>query len=343
MLSKCKEISTLKILFTFLSFLLFFISSAGAVSPKTDSKTLKAVSAWPKTVFEVKYNFLPTIDLIKERVARKYPGQVEIKYLGGDEVIPFRDQVAALKSGTIDMVFTHTGYYTSLIPVLHLINLSELTPREERERGFNEVMNEIHEKKGIHFLGRLGLNLGYGLYLRKPIDKADLKGLRIRVSPTHRKIVEYLGGEPAMIPPADIYIALQRGLLDGFMWPAGIIKEWGWQEHVRYILKPFFYNVTNVILVNLNTWKNLPKPLQELLTVSVADAADKFYKENRERSEKELREMHEKGIVKVISLPPAESKKYLEISRAVMLKLVKEAASEEEIKKVAEVLKITLD
>lgn len=42
-----------------------------------DKITIKAVSAWPKTVFEVQ-NFLQFLELVKAKVAAEAPGQLEI-------------------------------------------------------------------------------------------------------------------------------------------------------------------------------------------------------------------------------------------------------------------------
>jgi TRAP-type mannitol/chloroaromatic compound transport system substrate-binding protein len=74
--------------------------------------TIKAVTAWPKTVWEVG-NFMKFMDIVKERVAKEYPGQLEIQYAGGPEVIPNQEQVEAARMGVVDMVFTTDGYYVS--------------------------------------------------------------------------------------------------------------------------------------------------------------------------------------------------------------------------------------
>ncbi len=76
------------------------------------SKTIKlrAVSAWPKTVFEVQ-NFIKFLDLVKENVEKQYPGQLEIKYTGGPEVITNRAQVEALRNGSVYVIYIIDGYY----------------------------------------------------------------------------------------------------------------------------------------------------------------------------------------------------------------------------------------
>jgi TRAP-type C4-dicarboxylate transport system substrate-binding protein len=88
---------------------------------------LRAVTAWPKTVFEVQ-NFMKFLEMVKENVAKEYPGQLEIKYTGGPEVIPNREQVEALRNGLVDMVFTTDGYYVSAVPEVNALSLTQIKP-----------------------------------------------------------------------------------------------------------------------------------------------------------------------------------------------------------------------
>ena len=131
---------------------------------------------------------------------------------------------------------------------------------EERTKGAYKFMNDLHEKRGLFLLGRLGLGEKFHLYLKKPIESAvHLKGLNIRVSPMYLQLVKGLGGNPVVIPPTEVYVALERNVVDGFCWPAVGIRDWGWQKQVKYIVDPGFYQVPNPLVMNLNTWKKLPK------------------------------------------------------------------------------------
>ncbi|MFW6055624.1 MAG: TRAP transporter substrate-binding protein DctP, partial [Thermodesulfobacteriota bacterium] len=213
--------------------------------------TLKAVSAWPKTVYEVQ-NYMKLLDIIQDKVARQYPGELKIRYIGGPEVFPNREQVEAARNGLVDMVFTTVGYYVSAMPVVDGLNLTELKPWEEREQGVNAFLNNLHNKKvNCFYLGRMGTGLPFSLYLNEPIDTtADLKGLKIRCSPSHIPFLKKIGATPQVIPPPDVYTALERGVVDGFIWPSGLITDWGWHEVVEHIIRPPFYEAVNVVLVN---------------------------------------------------------------------------------------------
>ncbi len=221
-------------------FLVFIFTGAGDAA--STSIKLRAVTAWPKTVFEVQ-NFMKFLDMVKENVAKQYPGELEIKYTGGPEVIPNRDQVEALRNGIIDIVFTTDGYYTSALPEVNALSLTQIKPWEERSTGVNDFLNKGHEEKlNSFYLGRMGSGIPFTLYLNKPIATADFTGLKIRCSPTHINFLKKLGAQPLVIPPPDVYTALERGLADGFIWPAGLIRDWGWHEVTKYIVTTNFWH-----------------------------------------------------------------------------------------------------
>jgi TRAP-type C4-dicarboxylate transport system substrate-binding protein len=283
---------------------------------------IKAVSAWPQMVYEVQ-NFIKFLDIVKQNVAAQAPGQLEIKYLGGPEVIPNREQVEALRNGSVDMVFSTSGYYVSAVPVVDGLNLTEFTPWEERARGVNDFLNKIHNQKvNAEYMGRLGVDLPFMLFLNKPIAQiADLKGLKIRCSPTHIQFLKNVGAQPMVIPPPDVHTALERGVVDGFVWVAGLIRDWGWNEVVKYRVEPGFYMANNVVLINKEVWDKLPANLQKILQESEIMAEKAAVNRGKAHVAKENAIM-EKGGMQLIKLSPAESKKLKETAYEALWEVV---------------------
>jgi TRAP-type C4-dicarboxylate transport system substrate-binding protein len=270
--------------------------------------TIKAVTAWPKTVWEVG-NFMKFMDIVKERVAKEYPGQLEIQYAGGPEVIPNQEQVEAARMGVVDMVFTTDGYYVSAVPEVNALSVSMLNGWEERAKGVNALLDKIHQEKvNCVYLGRLGHNLPFTIYLTKPVKGLDdLKGLKIRCSPTLVGFLKKIGANPVVIPPPEVYTALERGVVDGFAWPAGLIRDWGWEKVVKCVVEPGVYNGANVVVINKNKWDEIPGSLQKLLTQAEDDAA-RFAKQRALNLIKNEEEALKKMGVQYVQLPPAQAK-----------------------------------
>ena len=279
---------------------------------KAEIVTLKAVTAWPKTASEFKA-FTTFTDLVEQMVAKKYPGELKIQYIGGPEAVKTPDQVQACQRGMVDMVFTTNAYYVSLLPEVDALKLSVFTPAEERTKGAWAYINQFHEKIGLYYVARLGLGTQFHLYLEKPIKTADLKGLNIRVSPMYLQMVKGLGGNPVVIPPTEVYSALERNVVDGYCWPSVGIRDWGWDKQTKYVVDPGFYQVPNPLLMNLNAWNKLPKKLQDLLTEAAAEAEKKVVADFDNLAKQERPILLKVGI-QVITLPPAESEKFLKVA-----------------------------
>ena len=296
--------------FTTLFTLAVFSMGSGPV--KAETITLKAVTGWPKTASEYKAFSIFT-DLVEQMVAKKAPGELKIQYIGGPEAVKSQDQAQACQRGMVDMIFTTNAYYVSVLPDVDALKLSLFTPAEERAKGAWAYMNQLHEKIGLYYLARLGLGTQFHLYLEKPIKTADLKGLNIRVSPMYLQMVKGLGGNPIVIPPTEVYSALERNVVDGYCWPSVGIRDWGWDKQTKYVVDPGFYQVPNPLVMNLNTWNKLPKKLQDLLTESATEAEKKVVADFDNLAKQERPILLKQGL-QVITLPPAESEKYLRVA-----------------------------
>jgi TRAP-type transport system periplasmic protein len=279
---------------------------AGAAEPIT----LKAVTAWPKPATDNKAFFTFT-DFIEQMVARRAPGELKINYIGGPEAVKTMDQVAAAQRGMVDMVFTTNAYYLSVLPEADAMKLSTMTPMEERASGATAYFNDLHEKRlGLRYQARLGLDLRFHLYLTKPIKSADLKGLNIRVSANQLQAIKTLGANPVVLPPTEVYVALERHVVDGYCWPSVGIRDWGWDKLTKFVVDPGFYNVPNPVLINLATWNKLPKKLQDIFNEAAIEGEKKAVAEFADLLKKERPILQKQGI-EVITLSPAESEKFL--------------------------------
>jgi TRAP-type C4-dicarboxylate transport system substrate-binding protein len=277
---------TLAVLMVF-SLALFPVSRAAAAKI-----TIKAISAWPKNEPAVADDYLGFIAHANKVLEQKFPGQIEIKYLGGPEVIPTKDQAEALRAGTVDMYFGTDAYYAGIAPSANASKLTQFTSWEERERGANKIFDEIHRKKlNATYLGRLGSEIMFQLYLNKKVATPDdLKGLRIRVSPMYIDFMHALSAAPVVT-----------------------IRPWGWQEVTKYVVGPTFYKVCHPLLVNVDKWNQIPADMQKaLMEVEMEEEhiiADRDMVKNK--NEKELLT---KAGLQFIEFSPSDSKRYYDLA-----------------------------
>ncbi len=283
--------------------------------------TIKAVSAWPKTTYETE-NFLKLLELVKAKVDKEAPGQFEIQFLGGPEVIPNMEQVEAARKGLVDLVSTTAGYYLSVVPEADAMTLTRIRSWEERAKGVNDLMNKIHQEKvNCFYLGRIGTDISFTLYLTKPIEGADFNGMSIRCAPTHVAALKKLNAKPVVIPPTEVYTALERGVVQGLIWPAGLIKDWGWDKVTKYRVDPGFYIGAMIILMNNDTWKKLPPNIQKIV-LEAEDEAERYAAERAQKRVKELADAMAKEGMKTIKLPDAEAKKLVDTAYSTLWEVV---------------------
>ena len=277
--------------------------------------TIKAISAWPKNEPSVADDYLGFIAHANKVLEQKFPGQIEIKYIGGAEVIPIPNQAEALRAGTVDMYFGTDAYYAGIAPAANASKLTLLASWEERARGVNAIFDEIHRLKlNSTYLGRLGSEVMFQMYLNKKVASPDdLKGLRIRVSPMYIDFMNALSVTPIETKPGDVYMALERGVVDGFCWPLFTIRPWGWQEVTKYVVGPGFYKVCHPLLVNLHKWNQIPPDIQKAI-MEVEMEEEHIIADRDMVKIKNEKELLKKAGLEFIEFSKSDTKKYFDLA-----------------------------
>ncbi|PHP27703.1 TRAP transporter substrate-binding protein [Limimaricola cinnabarinus] len=229
--------------------------------------TMNAVTLAPRQA-DISRGFAMFID----EVNAEFEGEFKINWRGGPEVMPPFGQAEAVRNGAMDITFTSPSYYSGLVPASSTMNLSFKDYDDIRGTGYYERMNELHAEQDLVFLGEVpATDLAFHVFLNTPIETLDdLDGLRIRVFPTLLPLVKALGGEPLVLPMGEIYTAMERGTIDGFM--RGTV---GWAEQfqgvVTHVVYPGVYRAGFPVLVNQNAWNELPEDLRSRITTFVRD------------------------------------------------------------------------
>ncbi len=286
---------------------------------------LKAITAFPKQHL----NNDP-VPLFIEAVNKRSGGRLKIEWLGGPEVMGAFDQVHAIKAGTIDMnLYYPWAYMKSLMPEAEAQGLSELSAWEERKSGLFELWTEIFAKRvNAKYLGRLHSDVTFHVFCNKKIEKIeDFKGLKIRVMPLYIPFLKALGASPVTMPPPEIYTAMERGVVEGFMWPRVGMISWGLQEVTKYMILPGVFQMEPATMINLDRWNKIPKDLQEIIMDEIQKYEYIGTIRNYKLVEKEER-IREKAGMKNIQLPPKDAEKFVHTAYEMTWQEVIKAAPE---------------
>jgi TRAP-type transport system periplasmic protein len=204
-------------------------------------------------------------------VNRNGAGKVEIVYKGSKEVVPTFDQPEALVRGVFDVWYGAPNYWAGVVPAGYITEMAKNDIPDNGPRSdLFAFMSKMYEAKGVRYLGHYSGDSTAGshyMYVQKPISKiGDLKGRKIRVPPLTRFFVKAVGAEPVTLPPGEVYVAVDRGTVDGFTWPYfDGFTNFGWHKITKYVIDAPLYRNGVGINMNLDKWNSLPKDVQDIM------------------------------------------------------------------------------
>ena len=294
-------------------FLLSFVLALTAIlASRADAQetTLRAVSfvrlddVWGKMFVE-----------FVRRVNDNGKGLVQIRMMGGPETINQFELGNAIKTGVVDIGMLPGGFYQSLFPAALSLSISGKSPAEQRQNGAWEQLNKLHNTQvNAQLLANYGYGVPFHIYTSKPIEKADFTGLKLRTVPIYRPFFEKIGATTLQTQHAELYTALERGVVDGYGWSLWGLKEQGFLPVTKFRIEPGFYSGNVSILVNLAKWQSLRPDQQAFLTKTAIDFERDFVKLAEQQTVEELQKQEGAGV-KVIKLAPAEADRFAAAAR----------------------------
>ena len=245
----------------------FIATSLVATPALADVVKIDAVTLAPKPVYINK-----PFKMFVDEVNTKFAGEVEINWRGGPEIMPPFKQAEGVRNGSVDMTYTSPSYYQGLVPTSGTMNLSYKTYAEIAATNYHERMTELHAEKDLIFLGEIpATQLNFVIYMAKEVSGLeDLKGKRIRVFPTLLPIVKALGAEPIVMGMGDIFTAMERGTIDGYM-QGPLAQAQQFEGLVKTVIFPGVYRAGFPVLINKKTWGKMSTDLQQRLTTFLRD------------------------------------------------------------------------
>ena len=268
--------------------------------------TLRLVSA-----FAENSTYAKRLETWVQRANKDGKGVLQINYIGGPKAIPTFEVGNAVRTGVVDMAMSTGAFYTNVMPEADALKLTRIFVAEQRKNGAFDYINKVWNEKGnMQYVARMVENQPFHIYLTKKIDKPDLSGLKIRITPVYRDFFQALGAQVITTPPGEVYTALERGVVDGYGWPIGGIFDLNWQEKTKFRVDPGFYDAEVSLIVNLDRWKKLtPKQRDYLNKQALAlEAENTFW---AKFTQDEVRKQAAAGI-QTIRFEGAQAKQFVE-------------------------------
>jgi len=140
----------------------------------------------------------------------------------------------------------------------------------------------------------------------KPISKmADYRGLKLRSSGRSLSVaMESWGAKSVVMSSADVYMALQRGTIDGANSGLTTFRSRKWFEVINHVQLLWELVASLDIIANLKWWNGLSPDLQKIIEESLRSSAIWSWDEAMKEVDDDIKFLTEKGL-KIVDLKKA--------------------------------------
>ncbi len=256
-----------------------------------------------------------TIKRFGDLVEQRTNGRIKFQYFFGGSLIAKPQYVEAVAKGIADISTGPVSFITGKIPELSIFEVYgsyKLDKHLEMQEAVEPTLKELFEQKGVHhvMLQLTGSTIfpHKTKFLKKP---EEWKGQKMRLAGRWQSTlgVKWGAGTVFMVP-GDLYVALQKGVIDGYMLIYDIVYGLKLFEVSPYIMDSGFSNNIENVTMNLKKWNALTQTDQGIFNQAVKEVKPWNYHETLKYYEVIKKDMISKGA-KLYYLTPEEKSLYL--------------------------------
>jgi C4-dicarboxylate-binding protein DctP len=217
----------------------------------------------------------------KELAEKKLAGKVEVQVFPNSQLFGDGKEMEALLLGDVQIIAPSLSKFSKYTPTLQVFDLPFLFTDLAAVDRFQaspegQALLTSMTKKGITGLGYLHNGMKQ-LSANKPLNQpGDAKGLKFRIqaSDVLEATFKAVGSNPQKLAFAEVYQALQTGVVDGAENPWSNIYSKKFHEVQGYIMDSNHGVLDYMVVTNTKWWDGLPadvrKGLNEAMNESIA-------------------------------------------------------------------------
>lgn len=240
-----------------------------------------------------------------EKLAEISQGRMRVDIYPGGQLGGERELIELLQIGSLAMTKVSTAPMESFVPEMVIFGIPYVFRDDDhRWRVLNSAVGQrlLLAGETVFLRGLCFYDAGSrSFYVKdKPIETpADLSGLKIRVmkSITSVKMIQALGGSSTPIPWAELYTALQQGVVDGAENNPPSFHLSRHYEVCRYYSLDEHTSIPDILLISTTVWNSLTPQEQRWLQQAVDESVVHQRRLWTEACEEALRTVQEAGVV----------------------------------------------
>jgi TRAP-type mannitol/chloroaromatic compound transport system substrate-binding protein len=242
-------------------------------------------------------------------IERMSAGKFEIKFFEPGALIPPLECFDAVSKGSIESCWTTPGYDTGKYPSLAFFTTVPFGPSFGEFLawkwfgGGNALRDEIYAKHGMVARDVFCIGPETSGWFRNEVKSVeDLKGMKMRFFGLGAQVMAKLGVSVQLLAAADIYPALERGVIDAteFSMPAMDVKL-GFHQIAKYNYFPGWHQQVSCshLLMNKAAWDKLPDAYKAMIEVAGQAQVSFTFAESEASQFDVMAEMRDKHKVQV--------------------------------------------
>ena len=227
-----------------------------------------------------------------------------LKFFEPGALIPPFECFDAVSKGSVESCYTTPGYHTGKYPGLAFMTAVPFGPQYGEFLGWQwfgggqEIADKIYAKHNLLSIACGSIGAETSGWFKEEVKSLDeLKGMKMRFFGLGAKVMTKIGVSTQLLAGADIYPALERGVIDAteFSMPNMDI-DYGFHQIAKNNYYPGWHQQISVgeLLVNRENHSGLPEQYQMMLDVGCKANMVIEYAETEAENPKAMQEMKSK-------------------------------------------------
>lgn len=220
----------------------------------------------------------------EKELEKRTDGRIDVEVYSNSSLYGDKDEMQAIQQNSVQMLAPASAKFTTVAPALQVLDLPFLfdTPDDipsvaapDTEVGKAIFANKDLEAKQMKVLGLWDSGMKQIHSNNLTTKPADMKGKKYRIQPSDvlKSQIEAWGGSAEAIAFAEVYSALQQGVIDGGENTYSNIESQKMHTVQSNIAESNHGYIGYILVVNKEFFDSLPADLQEILVQTAEDAS----------------------------------------------------------------------
>lgn len=258
-----------------------------------------------------------------QRVNERSHGSIKITTYPAGQLYTDKSMNDAIMSGGLDMGLNSTAMWTTVVPALNVLDVPFLLNSYDAvgkamNGSLGYTLTTEMERKGVHPL--IWVDYGYVQFCnnsRQLTKPEDFQGLQLRgYGQIPAETIKALGASPVTMSSGEVYMAIQRGTIDGQTSGTTAMLQRKIHEVSKYLTMTNHAFCEFVLAMNNASWEQLTEEQKQLINECAEETREEIHQQTKAEDLKAMRQLQEKGM-EVFTIPPEDIPRWQEVTMPV--------------------------